>query len=246
MISICASDTFLVIFLLIFNEPGLTDGRYTDFVNSSASTCLGIHILGVYVLAAPWYNFLGLMMDRLYAIKKPLEYNDIVKKDQLLRSIFLCWAMALIPTVPLWFDQTTAEAWQDRTDCKCFYPLSNVFFMWWCSITMFIIPSLLIVLIWVVMAHHFATEIETRSLKSVTIKMVLLAGLFLLTICPYCLVFLDATLHGTIHGAPITTTMWLDKTLPLSLLNGMLNPIIYIAMITKVREEFVNKFCCKR
>ena len=34
--------------------------------------------------------------------------------------------MALIPTVPLWFDQTTAEAWQDKTDCKCFYPLTNV------------------------------------------------------------------------------------------------------------------------
>ena len=26
-------------------------------------------------------------MDRLYAIKKPLEYNDVVKKDQLLRSL---------------------------------------------------------------------------------------------------------------------------------------------------------------
>ena len=34
--------------------------------------------------------------------------------------------------------------------------------MWWCSVTMFIIPTLLIVLIWVVMAHHFATEFETR------------------------------------------------------------------------------------
>ena len=41
-------------------------------------------------------------------------------------SILLCWAMALIPTVPLWFDQTTADAWQDKTDCKCFYPLTNV------------------------------------------------------------------------------------------------------------------------
>lgn len=240
MISICASDTSLVLFLLIFNEPGLTEGRYIAFVNSSASACLGIHVLGVFLLAAPWYNFLGLMMDRLYAIKRPLEYSDVVKKDQLLRSILLCWVMALIPTVPLWFDQTTADAWQDRTDCKCFYPISNVVFMWWCSVTMFIIPTLLIILIWVVMAHHFATEDETSSLKWVTIKMVLLAGLFLLTIAPYCLVFLKATIDP-----PLSTTKWLDRTLPLSLLNGMLNPVIYIAMISNVREAFVNKFCCK-
>ena len=67
--------------------------------------------------------------------------------------------------------------------------------------------------------------------------MVLLAGLFLLTIEPYCLVFLKAP--------PLLTTKWLDRTLPLSLLNGMLNPVIYIAMISNVREAFVNKFCCK-
>ena len=33
--------------------------RYIAFVNSSASACLGIHVLGVFLLAAPWYNFLG-------------------------------------------------------------------------------------------------------------------------------------------------------------------------------------------
>ena len=34
--------------------------------------------------------------------------------------------------------------------------------MWWVSVTMFIIPTFLIILIWVVMAHHFATENEAR------------------------------------------------------------------------------------
>ena len=76
----------------------------------------------------------------------------------------------------MWFDTTTAEAWGDRDDCKCFYPVNNVsiqlkllnmslfkvIFMWWVSVTMFIIPTFLIILIWVVMAHHFATESEAR------------------------------------------------------------------------------------
>jgi len=241
MISICASDAFMVIFLLVFNQPGLSDGRFIAFVNSSPSACLGTILASVFMLAAPWYNFLGLMMDRLYAIKRPMAYSVVVKKDRLLRSILFCWAMAIIPTLPLWFDQTTAEAWQNEEDCKCFYPLTNVTFMWWCCVTMFIIPTSLILLTWVVMAHHFATENENSDMKWVTMKMILLAGLFLLTIFPYSLVFIDASINP-----PITTTMWLDRTLPISLLNGMLNPVIYIAMISNVREAFLNKFCCKR
>ena len=84
--------------------------RYSAFVNSSAATCLGVHGLGVFLLAAPWYNFLGeryskilkfhfhfcfqtrflvlgLMLDRLYAIKRPLEYQEVLQKDHLIRSL---------------------------------------------------------------------------------------------------------------------------------------------------------------
>ena len=196
-------------------------------------------------------------------------------------SFFIKYCSHIFINCVYWFDRTTAEAWENGTDCKCFYPMANVsrkpqfdliirrpnlspfqeVFMWWCSVTMFIIPTLLIILIWGVMAHHFATENESRlgkykinrseqnyfhlslssSLKSVTIKMVLLAGLFLLTIGPYCLVFLAATI-----SPPISSTMWLDRTLPLSLLNGMLNPVIYIAMISTIREAFANKICYRR
>ena len=44
--------------------------------------------------------------------------------------------------------------------------------MWWVSVTMFIIPTFLIILIWVVMAHHFATESEARQdyFRAITIK----------------------------------------------------------------------------
>ena len=44
-------------------------------------------------------------------------------------------------------------------------------------------------------------------MKWVTLKMILLAGLFLLTIFPYSLVFIDASINP-----PITTTMWLDRS----------------------------------
>ena len=115
--------------------------------------------------------------------------------------------------------------------------------MWWCSVTMFPIPTSLIFLTWAVMAHHFATENENRqktnnqekrkilelishatkiffsNLKWVTIKMASLTGLFLLTFCPYCLVFINwywywhclVFLNATIYS-PISTTEWLDRS----------------------------------
>ena len=44
--------------------------------------------------------------------------------------IGLCWLMAIVPTVPLWFDKTILEAWERGAElglaCKCWYPLENV------------------------------------------------------------------------------------------------------------------------
>ena len=33
--------------------------RFIDVINESVVACLGIHILGTYLIAASWYNFLG-------------------------------------------------------------------------------------------------------------------------------------------------------------------------------------------
>ena len=59
MISICISDCFIVIWLLIFNQPGINEGRYTDMVNSSAFNCRVVNIISLYLFSVPGYNFLG-------------------------------------------------------------------------------------------------------------------------------------------------------------------------------------------
>ena len=59
MVSICLSDIFIALFLLIFNQPGLTPGRYITLVNSSAQACKVLTIFATFLFAAPWYNFLG-------------------------------------------------------------------------------------------------------------------------------------------------------------------------------------------
>jgi hypothetical protein len=59
MISIGSSDIANVLFLLIFNRPGLSKGRYIEAVSSSAGACQAHNILGCLLIAASWYNFCG-------------------------------------------------------------------------------------------------------------------------------------------------------------------------------------------
>ena len=72
--------------------------------------------------------------------------------------------------------------------------------------------------------------------------MVFITGLFLVSIWPYCLTFLSATI-----SVP-DTTKWLDWTFFFPLLNGMIQPLIYILSFERLREVFVKvkRGECKR
>jgi len=247
MISIGCSDVLYALDVLIFCQPGLIDGRYTAFINKSVIACQGINILGTYLMAASWYSFLGLNIDRLYAIKRPLHFHStILSSKWARRSVAICWIAALVPTVPLWFDTTIAEDWSGGTDCKCFFPISNKAYVGWVSLTMAFLPTTFIVLIWWAMAHHFITQpfnmtsARLKVMKWVTIKMVGITVLFLVTIGPFCMAFTH-----TLVVTP-TTTLTLDLTFPLSLMNGPLQPIIYILAFSKLRKAFLQLFCFAR
>jgi hypothetical protein len=72
------------------------------------------------------------MLDRLYAIKRPLEYQTTLLRHNVSKSIAVCWLLALVPTIPLWFDSTIEKDcdWTAGPDGKsifrCFFPLNNV------------------------------------------------------------------------------------------------------------------------
>ena len=77
-------------------------------------------------------------------------------------------------------------------------------------------------------------------MKWVTIKMVGITLLFLVTIGPFCIAFTH-----TLVVTP-TNTFALDMAFPLSLINGPLQPIIYILAFSKLRKAFLQLFCCAR
>jgi len=247
MISICTSDAFFAIYLIVFLQPGINEGRYADFVNATFLTCKWSNVVAAYLMTASWYNFLvrlfsGLNLERLYAIKRPFDF----KNNSWSRVIVFCWVLAILPAIPLIFNTTIEKNWENKTDCKCFYPIDDKIWMFWTLVTNFLIPTALIFLIWAIMAHHFlrnrAIDIRSRILKRMTVKMVFITGLFLVTIWPYCITFFSAALSTP------NTTKWLDWTFLLTLLNGMIQPLIFISFFASLREVLVKvkRGECKR
>jgi len=126
MISICISDASFALYMIVFLQPGINKGRYADFVNETFWTCKWSKVLAAYLMTAPWYNFLGLMLERLYAIKRPFDFQVSLQRHRWSRVIVFCWAFAILPAIPMMFNTTIEKNWENKTDCKCFYPIDDV------------------------------------------------------------------------------------------------------------------------
>ena len=91
-----------------------------------------------------------------------------------------------------------------------------------------------------------------RALKRVTQKTVVITSLFLITVSPFCLVFAHAGLNVPAHNTSSTnqadkySTKLLDITFTFPLLNGMIQPIVYILSFENLRGIFVNMIFFKR
>ena len=88
--------------------------------------------------------------------------------------------------------------------------------------------------------------------------MVCITGLFLLTTSPYCIAFAHAAFNvpGNMTASDMTTnnttkasikysTMLHDHTFLFPLLNGMIQPVVYILSFENLREIFVKMFRCE-
>ena len=96
-----------------------------------------------------------------------------------------------------------------------------------------------------------------RVLKGVTVKMVCITGLFLLTTSPFCIAFAhaafnvpgdmiasDMTANNAIKATKYSTKLH-DHTFLFPLLNGMIQPVVYILSFESLREIFVKMLRCE-
>ena len=92
----------------------------------------------------------------------------------------------------------------------------------------------------------------SRVLKGVTVKMVCITGLFLLTTSPFCIAFAhaafnvpgDMTANNAIKAIKYSTKLH-DHTFLFPLLNGMIQPVVYILSFENLREIFVKMLRCE-
>eukprot|EP00092_Neocalanus_flemingeri_P096873 GFUD01123349.1.p1 GENE.GFUD01123349.1~~GFUD01123349.1.p1 ORF type:complete len:344 (+),score=82.16 GFUD01123349.1:73-1104(+) len=241
MISLACTD-LLVGFFIPFNTIKIcrwTLGPYLcEFVTS----------MTVILLSASIYNFVCVNLDRLFAIKMPLKYKELKDKRWMVKSAILaCWVLSLVPAVPMWtsFDTRTEE--NDGTNSICSFPYTSQVWVWWSAVTAFIIPTVLILIIWLAILHHFSKDslfTEDKQLSSsrkkrerrVTIIMGTITMAFLVCWWPYAIIFMMGKNSGAI----------LQKVVTLAYLNSLINPILYIFINKQVRNAMVKLFTCKK
>ena len=92
----------------------------------------------------------------------------------------------------------------------------------------------------------------SRVLKGVTVKMVCITGLFLLTTSPYCIAFAHAAFNVPSDMTASSATKRIkystklhDHTFLFPLLNGMIQPVVYILSFENLREIFVKMLRCE-
>jgi len=244
MISLACTD-LLVGILTPFNT--LRIGRWTF----GHHICMLVTSMVVILLSASIFNFVAVNIDRLVAIKMPLRYNEMKDRRWMVKVvIFACWVLALVPAVPMWTSFDTRTARNDGTCYLCSFPYNSTEWVWWSSATVFIIPTVLILIIWLTILHHFyndnvSTDDEKLSStrksreRRVTFVMGTITLAFLICIWPYGVVFMKG-------GFLEKKKDILQKVVTLMYLNSLINPVLYILINKQVREALVKLFTCQK
>jgi len=240
MISLACTD-LLVGFVTPFNTIRI--GRWT----LGHHYCEFITSMVVILLSASIYNFVCVNLDRLFAVKMPLRYQEMKEKRWLVKvAIFACWILSLVPAIPMWTRLDTRTEENDGTGLRCSFPYKSKEWVWWSAVTSFIIPTVLILITWLAIIHHFSKDSspnQTKKLSSgrkrrekrVTIIMGTITLAFLVCWWPYAVIFMMGDTNPAI----------LQKVVTLAYLNSLINPILYICINKQVRKAIMKLFTCE-
>ena len=79
----------------------------------------------MFPLSCYFCKYVGLNLDRLYAIKRPIGYQSAIQRHGAGKVVLFSWVINLIPGIPLLFDETISEAFLHGCD-GCYKPMLNV------------------------------------------------------------------------------------------------------------------------
>ena len=109
----------------------------------------------VITMSSSVYNYLGVNIDRVLAIKYPLEYfvgrRWWAKRNNVKACIALCWLLALLPAAPMWVSHKKESEWGQAV---CSFPYENETWVWGASTSVFIVPTLVILSTLATISYH--------------------------------------------------------------------------------------------
>jgi len=241
MISLACTDLLVGVFTP-FNTIRI--GRWT----LGYHFCQFVTSMVVILLSASIYNFVFVNLDRLFAIKMPLRYQEMKDKRWMVKlGIFVCWVLSLVPAMPMWIRSMDTRTVENDGRCfKCSFPYKSEEWVWWSSVTTFIIPTIFIIVTWLAILHHFSKDkgsMEAKKISSgrkrrekrVTIIMGTITFTFLVCSWPYAIIFMMR------DNRPVV----LQKVVTLLYSNSLINPILYICINKQVRKAIVKMFTCQ-
>jgi len=202
--------------------------------------CHIITSLVVILCSSSIYNFIGVNIDRLIAIKDPANYRNDHSRTNVKRGILLCWILSLLPAVPMWipaFDTRTSV--DDGSMTTCSFPYDSVEWVWWAAATAFIIPTIIILITWCLIIHHFVKNPlmgnsgkAQKYHRKISLIMGIITGAFLICWWPYAIIFMlnDNAKYKIVLGNVVV----------LAYSNSLINPVIYMVINKHVREAVWN------
>jgi len=197
--------------------------------------CQIITSLVVVALSSSIYNFVFVNLDRLLAVKFPMDYKSSASRKKIKVGILACWLLSSLPALPMWVAPSSPAAWDGQT---CKFPYENEIWVWWSSASVFIIPTALILAIWVMMALHFRTPntqhaSAEKKARRITLVMGTITLAFLICWWPYAIIFMIGDF----------TLLW--NVVTLAYLNSLINPVLYILINRDVRICIKAILTCK-
>eukprot|EP00092_Neocalanus_flemingeri_P089695 GFUD01113516.1.p1 GENE.GFUD01113516.1~~GFUD01113516.1.p1 ORF type:complete len:274 (+),score=22.01 GFUD01113516.1:40-822(+) len=194
----------------------------------------------VYIFAVSYFTFIGLNVDRTFAIKKPLQSNGQIGRS-FYRKIFACWVLALLPALPYLWD--TSLALCERHCHSCWIPVDNKPLMWWHTIVGCLAPMLIIFSAWVVIFHELRkTTIAVKrdhENRRVIYVMGIMTFAFIICTLPLTITRISSSILTP------STSMWLNLSYTSCFFNSVLNPILYLSVSTKAKRAFRALICCR-
>ena len=85
--------------------------------------CQIITSLVVVALSSSIYNFVFVNLDRLLAVKFPMDYKSSASRKKIKVGILACWLLSSLPALPMWLVPSSPAAWDGQT---CKFPYENV------------------------------------------------------------------------------------------------------------------------